>query len=365
MNNISVLIGLFIIIQLFVPFIPFLTRKTENFGVSIPANFYYRNDFKRMRKRYAIMMCILLLLFTACLVISHMFFTISTMYVLFAILAFVYLMTSFLVYLPFHHKMKQVKRKENWQTTKQQKMVIDTSFRQEKLTVSLWWYLIPGALIALTLLWTYLTYHQIPQQIPMHTDFAGKITYEEKSLGNLLFIPGTQLVILALFLFIHYLIKGTKQQVSVENPDVSKKQNILFRRRWSAFMVATGTLMILLFLFVQLTFIYPNFIPYEDIVIFAVITIILISTIILSITTGQGGSRIKIKQTNDANVMDRDDDEYWKLGQFYFNKEDPAVFIEKRFGIGWTNNWANPISWFFIIGIILVSLTPLLLIIFL
>ena len=38
---------------------------------------------------------------------------------------------------------------------------------------------------------------------------------------------------------------------------------------------------------------------------------------------------------------------------FYFNRNDPALFVEKRFGIGWTVNMANPRSWFFLGAILL------------
>ena len=37
--------------------------------------------------------------------------------------------------------------------------------------------------------------------------------------------------------------------------------------------------------------------------------------------------------------------ECWKMGVFYFNPDDPALFIPKRFGIGYTLNFANPWSW--------------------
>jgi uncharacterized membrane protein len=33
-----------------------------------------------------------------------------------------------------------------------------------------------------------------------------------------------------------------------------------------------------------------------------------------------------------------DDDRHWKLGAIYLNRDDPAVFVPKRFGIGWTIN---------------------------
>jgi uncharacterized membrane protein len=36
----------------------------------------------------------------------------------------------------------------------------------------------------------------------------------------------------------------------------------------------------------------------------------------------------------------------------YFNKEDSNFLVPKSFGIGLTLNWANPISWIFVLIII-------------
>ncbi len=38
-------------------------------------------------------------------------------------------------------------------------------------------------------------------------------------------------------------------------------------------------------------------------------------------------------------------DECWKLGDIYYNRDDPALFVQKRFGIGYTFNFAHPLSW--------------------
>ncbi|WP_285400103.1 DUF5808 domain-containing protein [Lysinibacillus sp. fls2-241-R2A-57] len=43
-----------------------------------------------------------------------------------------------------------------------------------------------------------------------------------------------------------------------------------------------------------------------------------------------------------SEVMDVDEDCYWKGGLIYMNRQDPSVFVEKRFGVGWTMNFANP-----------------------
>jgi uncharacterized membrane protein len=42
--------------------------------------------------------------------------------------------------------------------------------------------------------------------------------------------------------------------------------------------------------------------------------------------------------------IDRADKKYWKLGIFYFNKKDKALFVQKKLGIGIAINYANPIS---------------------
>jgi uncharacterized membrane protein len=62
-----------------------------------------------------------------------------------------------------------------------------------------------------------------------------------------------------------------------------------------------------------------------------------------------------------APVGDRTANTYWKLGLFYVNRNDPAVFIEKGFGIGYTLNLGHPSTWVFLavlvavfVGIILI-----------
>ncbi len=38
-------------------------------------------------------------------------------------------------------------------------------------------------------------------------------------------------------------------------------------------------------------------------------------------------------------------DECWKLGQFYYNPQDPALLVEHRIGLGYSPNFARPLSW--------------------
>ena len=54
-------------------------------------------------------------------------------------------------------------------------------------------------------------------------------------------------------------------------------------------------------------------------------------------------------------------DEHWKAGVFYVNRDDAALFVPKRFGIGYTLNFGHATAWV-IMGLVLVL--PLILALF-
>src|SRR5581483_6375701 len=38
-------------------------------------------------------------------------------------------------------------------------------------------------------------------------------------------------------------------------------------------------------------------------------------------------------------------DDCWYLGSLYVNRNDPAIFVQKRIGFGYTMNWGNRLTW--------------------
>ena len=49
--------------------------------------------------------------------------------------------------------------------------------------------------------------------------------------------------------------------------------------------------------------------------------------------------------SHSGDGKDTTPDACWKLGQFYYNPEDPAFLVECRFGLGYSLNFAKPLSW--------------------
>lgn len=61
-------------------------------------------------------------------------------------------------------------------------------------------------------------------------------------------------------------------------------------------------------------------------------------------------------QKGAETVGDRTADSHWKGGFFYVNPDDPALFVEKRMGLGYTLNFGRPAAWAIIGLLILIPL---------
>jgi uncharacterized membrane protein len=88
-------------------------------------------------------------------------------------------------------------------------------------------------------------------------------------------------------------------------------------------------------------------------------TVLLIAAIVVF------GMRAKAEPEPDAGPPspaesappgDNTEDRYWRAGLFYFNPDDPVLFIEKRIGIGYDLNFGNPWAWVFIGAVLLIPL---------
>src|SRR5690625_1776404 len=223
MNNVTMIIFTVLLILIFIPliFIPYWTRKTESFGVSIPEEVYYNFKLETMRKKYAKSMLLISLVVMSLFLLIYFFISKEETFIsiIYGVLILVYFLCSFLIYFFFHQKMKRMKASENWAKDKAQQVVIHTRFHQQNLTISNWLYVIPFIISLVTIIVTLLMYNQIPEQIPMHYNFTGEVTrWATKSYGSALLLPITQLFLNLTLLFINFVIANSKQQVSAVNP---------------------------------------------------------------------------------------------------------------------------------------------------
>jgi uncharacterized membrane protein len=208
------------------------------------------------------------------------------------------------------------------------------------------WELLPLAIIGATVAYLVFTYPSVPQNYPTHFDLNGQPNgYSTKSIANYFSLVWTQLGLYALLTLLSVLIVGSRA--------LPGEAETRFRRAWLRFLfvLKTGVLLLLGIIAAAVGYsavsgVGPPIAFFLVPVIFEVL--VLVGSLVLALRTGQGGARL----SPNAPATDRTSDRHWILGEIYINREDPSIFVERRFGVGWTLNFGNPRA-LLVVGMIL------------
>jgi uncharacterized membrane protein len=252
----------------------------------------------------------------------------------------------------------------------------------EKDTLSSWWLLVyPVIAIVSFLLLYFVFWPDLPDPFPTHMNALGEIDgWTAKTTGGFILLLLFQWIILAMFASIFFIIKKAKRQITPDAPEETLERDRRFRGI-NGTAIFIGGIIMGVFMFTLPLLIGTGASNRLVVgIIFGFMGIIAVFCIVLYLRVGQGGSRLKSKVTVDVTsgqsrttatsggkqsfvhtAIGIDDDSCWKLGQFYFNKEDPSLFVEKRFGVGWTFNYARPASWLILGGLLAIVVVSLVL----
>lgn len=340
---------------------PKMTRKNIYFGIRIPEEELNNEELKKIYIIYVIEN--ILISIPSIALLSYWTYN-SNSPIVVTLTIFIYIVILFLVYLHGNNKMKKLKEEKEWKGFKDE-VVVDLKFsknRASAASISFWWFLIPVGIALINLIVGLNISSKLPKRIPTNWDFQGNITgYMDKNFF-IWFMPLVQLGMTGTMFFVCKIIGWSKQEISAKNPEESVKRNIIFRRIWSVYILVTNIVLNILFTLASFySFgILGGSVNTIIILFFIFTSLIILSSIIISIKVGQGGSRLKFD--GHYEERNRDDDRFWKLGStIYYNPEDPALFIEKRFGVGWTVNAGRPLGMFLmIIPFIIIVFTLLL-----
>lgn len=208
--------------------------------------------------------------------------------------------------------------------------------------------LLPVFALAVLAAWVGLNWDRLPPRFPVHWGFQGPDRWVTTN-------PGTVFGFFALQAFLCLLLAGSawgvlnlSRRVSTSGARAASERH--FRRR-------VVQLMIVAEFFVACPAWFALFQPSGTImnVWGAALAVIMLIFAVNLIHLGQGGSRDALPASAEADG-DHTPDACWKWGVFYFNPADPAILIEKRFGIGYTLNLGNRWSWGVLAVLILVPL---------
>lgn len=347
---IMVLFNVFVLLTLLV-FQLLITKMSRNnilLGIKIPEEKMKTNEVKKLVKGYTRENIIVGI--PTLILISLLIYYIDNIYI-FTLSIFIYMGILFLIYLRWNKKAKDLKKEKQWDKFSSETIVIDTKFSRDKgktNIISRKWFLIPLGLVLISAILSLVMYPSLPDQIPTHWDIKGNVDgHMNKSIMVAMLMPMVQFFMVIIMYFSNHFIIKSKQQIDSKNPEISLKRNIIFRKAWSIYLIVT--LIILEIFFTLMNMVSLGILSNMRVInnLNLIVTgFIVIGAIVLSVTIGQGGDKLKVKDEEETSeTYNIDDDDLWKLGNsIYYNPDDSSIFIEKRVGSGWTVNAGRPVG---------------------
>jgi len=340
----EILIFLIIMIITYIPlvFIQKFSQRAVFYGVRIPIGFEKKEDLIKEDKNYKrnLNICFLLTVLLSILIMIKVSEEYWSIILIFSVFLFIF--ENSLCFYKTNKRVKTIKKRENWEDllTDENIVVVDIKAKGRNYEKLSKWYFAPPVLLFLLVFFIALRNWK-------EVEIIGLITF--------LFT-----IIILFFSFLS--ISKSKQNLNGGNVEEIRVQSIKFRRIMSIFIVTVTYAIAILFTAtnlgnMNLISTKNEFIITTTMIIF--IIILGLALIIYSYKVGQSGKNISIekyRQDKDTLVINREDDDNYILGMIYYNPNDPAFFVEKRAGVGWTVNVARPM------GKVAMALTALLII---
>lgn len=246
-------------------------------------------------------------------------------------------------------KIAAVKHADEWFAGLRQTVVADTSWRADPPRFPVRWLIPALAVIAATAAVGALRYPGLPAHIVTAS-------------GHRVAKPAVSAVLVAFQLYVTAQWSAILLIAYRSRPDIEAADPAASMLRYRRFLAAFGRALLtmvalvdtsLLLVALRIWQVYRlsgtgQFLPVLPV---AACLVVLAA---VAARAGQGGSRLNgnVRGLARAAGTDRDDDRFWKAGLFYVNRDDPALAVGARFGVGWTLNFGNRAAWLIIAGIV-------------
>ncbi|MFE9450090.1 DUF1648 domain-containing protein [Streptomyces sp. NPDC006739] len=332
---------------------PSLTGPTLAFGVRIPAP---RADAPviaeqrgRYRRRVAASGAVLIVIGTLCSVVRFGATGVVPLLTVAACLT---------AYGRARAAITAAKRREGWYSGLRQGVVTDTALRTDPERFP-WLWAVPAGLVCVgTTVVGVLRYPSLPDRVPTHFNASGTADhFAARSVGTAFFPVFAQVGLTVLILALTWLSLRARPELDPARPADSA-------RRYRRFSVRMAVSLLLLAAFADLTLLAGAWAMWHadrrvsPVLVLLPVLAGLVVVVAIAVRTGQGGSRLPAQDGEETEestgMVRRDDDRYWRLlGSVYVNRADPALLVQKRFGVGWTVNFGNPWGVVLLLGLVL------------
>lgn len=349
-----IIFGSTIFVSIVLFFSTYLVNRFSNngiiFGVRVPKEYEKDKDIINLEKEYKKNYLIFIL--PLIIIINLLVFLSSKIWVFLLLIFALIIVTNIPIFI-YWKKTIKLKEEKGWKSLGKNVVLVDTTIRKPKVreddvVIKTKTFMSLLVIPLITVIATLIAYKNVPSPFPIHYNAEGiadSFVNKEGFKGFFYLVLFPVLIQVGMIIFLALTNKyaiNSKVDINSGTLEGIKKQRKVFKKVNSIMLFVITLEITLMLSYIQFCTIYSWNINLINIVALPILIITIIIFLVIGYKIGQGGKNIRLNK--EENEVYRDDDKNWILGNFYYNKNDPSIFIEKRIGMGWEINLGNPIG---------------------
>lgn len=337
-------------------------RRNLLFGIYVPDEQQHRAEVKAIQHSYR--NNIIIVSAAAALVTAILLALLSAGWGMAAFIIIIHtlIIAELLIYSRSYRSLKKLKEQEDWMAGKQIIRATDTTVRKDLHVLPSVIYLIPAGILLLATLYTFFHYPEIPERVAVHWGIDNQPDrFEQKSLMTVFLPAGMGFFTLLIMAAVSNATDMMPLKLNPAAKQASADYEVRTRRNNSYMIFMVSMIMALLFSFIT---IQQVIIPNENLPA-AFMPVVLIGTF-LPVIAGmylqwQADKDYRHAAAENDKAPYHDESNYvW--GLFYYNKQDPNVWVPKVSQFGMTLNMARTEAKLLAVLFVIVLLGPILII---
>lgn len=346
-------------------FSQYLSKQNYFLGIFLAENHKEDPQIKAIFKGFKQESFLVFIITTALILLFS--YTVSPSYQSFLLIAFLFIQLGlyFVVYIRAHKKVRAFKKALVCDTHTLSKVLVDTTFMEQKNKLRQFFrklYLIPITCSIILVFYTLYKYPSLPAEIPTHWNYLGEMdAWLPKSIFSVCFSTLLQVCVVFILAFSSDSMFGARSKLNTSQYEMSKENHLNYLR-------GTGLSLYILTLYIVFLFTCTTFAMLKGTnlgITFTIISLLALipALLLLFITWFKYRRPNASSEATSDSYSPEDEDDNWLWGSIYNNPNDPSLFVEKRYGMGWTINMGIPkgkiitvLFFLFIVSIIIFSI---------
>ena len=248
-----------------------------------------------------------------------------------------------------NHEIRATKAAGGWYEGLHQGIAVDTGLRTDPPRFP-WLWLAPAVIVTVTtVVIGVISYPSMPETLAVHYGANGAPNrVAAKSVGTAFSLVFVQIGVTAL-------LAGIAAAIFHSRPDLDPAHPVGSARWYRHYMSLGAKALLGLVAMIDAGMLGSSLLMWTGTVApWAPLVVVLpiLAAVVVAVVVLAGSNRERDVGEKDTGLTHRDDDKYWRGGLFYFNREDHALMVPRRFGLGWTLNFGNPLSAIFLAGVV-------------